>query len=82
MNDAMPRIPWETAQTEGAVEKIKEQGVINALHDELRAKVDSARASLDRALLDDLEFFEGGSEFFKWAHVGWSPTKDQRYFNN
>ncbi|MDA9982901.1 carbohydrate porin [Gammaproteobacteria bacterium] len=31
---------------------------------------------------DDLNFFDGGSEFFTWAHVGWSPSKDQRYFKN
>jgi porin len=31
---------------------------------------------------DDLEWFEGGSEFFKYGHVGWSPSKDERYFRN
>jgi porin len=31
---------------------------------------------------DDLEFFDGGSEFFKWAHVGWSPSKSDRYYKN
>jgi len=31
---------------------------------------------------DNLEFFEGGSEFFTFAHVGWSPSKDERYFKN
>jgi porin len=31
---------------------------------------------------DDLEFFDGGAEFFKFAHVGWSPSKDERYFRN
>ena len=31
---------------------------------------------------DNLEFFEGGSELYKYAHVGWSPSKDQRYFKN
>ena len=31
---------------------------------------------------DDLEWFDGGSEFFKYAHLGWSPSKDERYFKN
>jgi porin len=31
---------------------------------------------------DDLEFFDGGSEFFKFAHVGWSPSKGERYFKS
>ncbi len=31
---------------------------------------------------DNLEFFDGGSEFFKYAHVGWSPAKSQRYYSN
>jgi porin len=33
-------------------------------------------------ITDDLEFFEGGSEFFSWAHFGWSPTKEDRYLKN
>jgi len=33
-------------------------------------------------LTDDLEFFDGGAEFFSWGEVGWSPGKDQRYFKN
>ena len=33
-------------------------------------------------ITDDLEFFEGGAEFFSWAHVGWSPSKSERYFSN
>ena len=31
---------------------------------------------------DDLEFFEGGAEFYKYAHVGWSPSRAERYFKN
>jgi len=31
---------------------------------------------------DNLEFFEGGAEFYKYMHVGWTPTKDERYFKN
>lgn len=31
---------------------------------------------------DNLEFFEGGAELFKYAHVGWSPSKADRYFKN
>jgi len=28
------------------------------------------------------KFFEGGSEFFSQAEIGWSPSKDERYFTN
>ena len=31
---------------------------------------------------DDLEFFDGGAEFYKYFHVGWSPSKGERYFRN
>jgi porin len=31
---------------------------------------------------DNLEFFGGGSEFFTFAHIGWTPSKDERYFKN
>lgn len=31
---------------------------------------------------DDLAFLDGGSEFFKWVHLGWTPSKDQRYYKN
>ena len=31
---------------------------------------------------DNLEFFDGGAEFCKYAHIGWSPTKADRYFKN
>jgi porin len=31
---------------------------------------------------DDLEFFEGGAEFFKYAHIGWTPGKEDRYIKN
>ena len=31
---------------------------------------------------DNLEFFEGGAEFYKYLHVGWSPSKGERYFRN
>ena len=34
------------------------------------------------AIADDLEFFDGGAEFFKFGHVGWSPSKAERYFKN
>jgi porin len=34
------------------------------------------------AVTDDLEFFDGGSELYKWAQVGWSPTKSERYLKN
>ena len=33
-------------------------------------------------LTDDLEFFDGGSEFYKFAELGWSPTQGDRYFKN
>jgi porin len=32
--------------------------------------------------LDTHDFYDGGSEFFKFAEVGWSPSWDQRYFKN
>ena len=31
---------------------------------------------------DDLEFFDGGAEFYEWGEIGWSPGEDQRYFKN
>ena len=31
---------------------------------------------------DNLEFFDGGSEFFTWGHFGWSPTKAERFAKN
>jgi hypothetical protein len=31
---------------------------------------------------DNLEFFDGGAEFYKYFHVGWSPSKGERYFRN
>lgn len=34
------------------------------------------------ALTDNLEFFDGGSEFYKWAQAGWSPSKADRYLKN
>ena len=33
-------------------------------------------------ITDDLEFFNGGSELYSWAHAGWSPSKAQRYTHN
>ena len=30
-------------------------------------------------LTDDLEFLEGGSEFYKFGEIGWSPSMDQYY---
>lgn len=31
---------------------------------------------------DNLEFFDGGAEFYTFAHIGWTPSKDERYFKN
>ena len=31
---------------------------------------------------DDLEFFAGGSEFFSWGEIGWTPSQADRYFKN
>ena len=31
---------------------------------------------------DDLEFFDGGAELYKYFHVGWSPSQGERYFRN
>jgi porin len=33
-------------------------------------------------LTDDLEFYDGGAEFFKFGEIGWSPSKEERYFRN
>ena len=33
-------------------------------------------------LTDNLEFFDGGAEFYKWAHVGWSPSRSERFKKN
>ena len=33
-------------------------------------------------LLTDLDFYQGGSEFFTWGEVGWSPSKSERYTRN
>ena len=33
-------------------------------------------------LTDDLEVFDGGSEFFTWGEIGWSPSQGDRYFKN
>jgi porin len=32
--------------------------------------------------VDTTDLFDGGSEFFKFAEVGWSPSKADRYFKN
>jgi len=32
--------------------------------------------------IDNLEFFEDGSEFFSTAEVGWTPAKEHRYSRN
>jgi porin len=31
---------------------------------------------------DDLEFFDGGAEFYTFGHLGWSPSRGERYFKN
>ena len=33
-------------------------------------------------ITDDLEFFEGGAEFYSFGEIGWSPSQDERYFKN
>jgi porin len=42
-----------------------------------------ALATLNDAngVVGDVGFFEDGSEFYKAAEIGWTPSKDQRYFN-
>lgn len=32
--------------------------------------------------LDETGFYDNGSEFFKFAEVGWSPSRDERYLSN
>ncbi len=31
-------------------------------------------------VVTDVDFFENGSEFYKAAEIGWTPSRDQRYF--
>lgn len=31
---------------------------------------------------DNLEFFDGGGEFYKFMHIGWTPSQNERYFKN
>lgn len=31
---------------------------------------------------DELQFFEGGAEFYSWGHVGWSPSRGARQQRN
>jgi len=33
-------------------------------------------------ITDDLDFFNGGAEFYKWGHVGWSPNRAERFQKN
>jgi porin len=33
-------------------------------------------------VVTEIDWFDGGSEFFKWGEVGWSPTKKERYTRN
>lgn len=33
-------------------------------------------------ITDNLEFFEGGAEFYKWGHLGWSPSRSERFKKN
>jgi len=40
--------------------------------------VNDANGLLD----DDLAFFDGGAEFYKYFHVGWSPSQAERYYRN
>jgi porin len=32
--------------------------------------------------IDETQVYDNGSEFFKYAEVGWSPSRDSRYLNN
>ncbi len=41
-----------------------------------------AIASDANGSLTDVEWFPGGSEFFKYAEIGWTPARDQRYLTN
>lgn len=34
------------------------------------------------SLTDNLEFFDGGAELYKWGHLGWSPSRDERFEKN
>jgi porin len=43
-----------------------------------------AKGSINDAngVVTEIDWFDGGSEFFKWGEVGWSPTKKERYTRN
>lgn len=32
--------------------------------------------------IDELEIYNDGAEFFKYAEIGWSPSRDERYLKN
>lgn len=32
--------------------------------------------------LNDVEWFPGGAEFYKYAQIGWTPARNQRYLTN
>ncbi len=32
--------------------------------------------------ITDIKWFPGGAEFFKYAEIGWTPAKDQRFLTN
>ena len=32
--------------------------------------------------LTDVEWFSGGAEFYKYAQIGWTPARNQRYLTN
>lgn len=34
------------------------------------------------SLVDELHFYKDGAEFFKFAEIGWSISRDKRFFNN
>jgi porin len=41
-----------------------------------------ATANDANGVLDDIGFFEDGFELYKSVELGWSPSRDQRYFKN
>jgi porin len=40
-----------------------------------------ATANDANSVVSELDVFEDGAEFYKAAEIGWTPSKDQRYFN-
>lgn len=61
---ALPDAGWGIA----AGQRLGEQWYVNLGFNDANGRID-----------DNLEFFDGGAEFFKYAEFGWTASRDQRY---